>query len=190
MRWHRHVPRRIEERGFRVEKLASEHDLTSFISSNSELTRYLKEDALEDQGNKTSATHLLLSRSDEVLGYFTLLTDSLRLEYATPEGPLQGYRYSSIPALKIARLSAGRGMERRGLGTAMLDLSFSYLFEISNYAGCRVMTVDSKKGCEGFYEKYGFRRANLRRRNTIPMYLDVKSFLESKDRSREFSRVA
>lgn len=178
MKWHRHVARKTEWSHYRVETLTSKHDLTCFVSSNDELTRYLTDDALADQGNKTSVTHLLLTESDEIVGYFTLLTDSMKLGSIDPEGPLRAYPYRSIPALKIARMSVKIGKERRMLGTLMLSISFSFLFEITRYAGCRIMTVDSKRGCEGFYEKFGFKRASVQRKVTVPMYFDIRAFLE------------
>lgn len=163
---------------FRVERFTKEHDVSEFSSSNNELTRYLLEDALKDQSKRTSVTHLLSIGSGEIVGYFTLSTDSLKVDSIGPGITFQSYPYSSIPALKIARLSTNRGYERKGLGTKMVDLSFRYLFEVTRYAGCRVMTVDSKKGSEGFYEKCGFRKTRITRGDTVPMYLDIRPFIE------------
>lgn len=178
MKWQWHVKDKSEGVQFRVERLTLEHDISRFISSNCELTRYLREDAYADQSKRTSVTHLLVMESGEIIGYFTLLTDSIRVSSIGSGNNLRDYPYSSIPALKIARLSTSWDNERKGLGTEMLNLSFRYLFEITKYAGCRIVTVDSKNGCEGFYEKYGFRRTRLKRGDKVPMYLDVRPFIE------------
>jgi hypothetical protein len=40
-----------------------------------------------------------------------------------------------------------------------------------------MMTVDSKKGCEGFYEQLGFKKTTINKYYFTPMYLDVIYFL-------------
>lgn len=163
----------------RVEALRTTHNISSFVSSNGELTAYLVEDALKDQENKTAITHLMLTRTNEVVGYFTLVNDSVKVEVMSKEDRLDGYPYKSIPALKIARLSTHREREHEGIGSKMVTIAFSYLFEIVRYAGCRVMTVDSKKGCEGFYQRFGFNITNQTRDDHTPMYLDIGKFITS-----------
>jgi hypothetical protein len=59
----------------------------------------------------------------------------------------------------------------------MIKLALSYLFEILEYSRCRMMTVDSKKGCEGFYEQLGFKKTTINKYYFTPMYLDVIYFL-------------
>ncbi len=90
---------------------------------------------------------------------------------------MDGVEYSSVPALKIGRLSTHRDFEGKGYGSSMIEMAFSYLFRIHDYSGCRVMTVDSKKGCEGFYEHFGFKRASKKRDDSTPMYMDVSNIL-------------
>jgi len=41
---------------------------------------------------------------------------------------------------------------------------------ISEYVGCRFMTVDSKPEAAGFYEKFGFKTAQRHYTDTVPMY--------------------
>ncbi len=178
---------KAERPKYRVERISPKHDVSNFISPKKELTEYLVEDALEDQANKISVTYLLISDGDEVIGYFTLLNDSIRTANVKAKDVLDGYNYSSIPALKIGRLSTKVGYEKRGLGTEMLVLSFSYMFKITRYSGCRIMLVDSKSDCPGFYEKFGFKRTSARRDRSIPMYMDGGTYLkelESEDDGR------
>jgi predicted GNAT family N-acyltransferase len=159
--------------GFHVERLAEHHDIADFTSSNPELTKYLLEDALVDQRQFVSVTHLLFSEDGEILGYFTLLTDSIRIDKMDKNYIPDGHHYSSLPALKIGRLSTSKSHEREGWGTEMVSLCIDVLIEIRKDAGCKVMTVDSKSGCEGFYESIGFERTSNRRDGSTQMYLMV-----------------
>jgi hypothetical protein len=63
----------------------------------------------------------------------------------------------------------------------MIRYSFRYLFRILRYSGCRVMTVDSKKGCEGFYEGFGFKSTLKKREHVTPMYMDIGRFLKEQN---------
>ena len=67
----------------------------------------------------------------------------------------------------------------------MIALSFRYLFNILRYSGCRVMTVDSKKGYEGFYERFGFKTALKNKDNFTPMYMDIGRFMKEHDNESE-----
>lgn len=158
---------------YRVEILTPDHHISDFVSSDDDLTEYLLNDALDDGQYKTAITHLLIDSHDFVAGYFTLLNDSIRVEIIDKRDLIDGYEYRSLPALKIGRLSTHKDLERKGLGTLMLTISVSYVFEINNYSGCRIVTVDSKIGCEEFYEGFGFKRVDLKRDNFTPLYLDI-----------------
>jgi predicted GNAT family N-acyltransferase len=159
--------------GHHTERLTEHHIIANFASSDPELTKYLQENALDDQRRFVSVTFLLLTDDDEIIGYFTLLTDSIRVDKIDKNDIPDGHHYSSLPSLKIGRLSTNKDHEREGLGTEMVSNCIKFLYEIRNYAGCRVMTVDSKSGCEGFYETIGFERTSNRRDGSTPMYLMV-----------------
>ena len=150
------------------EVLSSSHD-ASFISSDADLTDYLHEVAWDDQVNKTAITHLLFY--DHILvGFFTLLNDSIKVNTIEDNDRIHGYVYRSLPAIKIGRLSVHRDHEKKGYGSEMLSLSLSYLFEVVKYSGCRIVTVDSKKGCEGFHSHFGFKMVKGRKDNYCPIW--------------------
>ena len=164
------------EQSIRIEILSKEHDIPGFISSSEELTCYFLEDALQDTLNKTAITHVLVNSDDQIVGFFTLLNGTIKCQEIEDADRLEGYNHASTPALKIGRLSAHRDHEGEGYGTKIIALSFRYMFNILRYSGCRVMTVDSKKGCEGFYERFGFKTALKRMDDFTPMYMDIGQF--------------
>ena len=172
------VRRAIAEQDISVEVLTKDHNISGFISSNRDLTEYLLENALDDTLNKTAITHVLLNKTDEIIGFFTLLNDRKRIQDMEYGDRIEGYKYRALPALKIGRISTHKDHEGEGLGSLMITITFSYLFNIIRYSGCRVVTVDSKNGCEGFYEKQGFKSTKEKKDDFSPMYMDTGVFMK------------
>lgn len=158
--------------------LIDEAQIAGFESSNNELTAYLHEDALRDRSILLATTHLMVDETGLAIGYFSLLTDSIKVRVIGNYTEIEGIEYASIPALKIGRLSCRMGYEGKGLGTEMIKVALSYLYEIIKYSGCRMMTVDSKKGCEGFYEHLGFKKTSNNKLHFTSMYLDISILLK------------
>ncbi|MDK2916087.1 MAG: hypothetical protein PWR25_644 [Euryarchaeota archaeon] len=63
----------------------------------------------------------------------------------------------------------------------MLLKTVAIAMRLSQYVGCRMITVDAKPMSEGFYLKYGFQRALMnKRKDTIPLYRDFyRSYQEA-----------
>ena len=147
--------------------------LDDFQSADDDLNNFLKDDAFNNQKSMLSVT-MLVYLNNILISYFSLTNDSIRKKLVHPEDGESDYPYSHYPALKIARLAVHREWEGKGTGTAMLIESVATAFTIAKYAGCRIITVDAKKESAGFYEKYGFKKANAdRETDTVPMYLDL-----------------
>jgi GNAT superfamily N-acetyltransferase len=66
-------------------------------------------------------------------------------------------RYSSLPAVKIARLGVQERYKRKGVGSALLNIT-KLLFLTNNRTGCRFITVDAYNTEEalGMYMKNYF----------------------------------
>ena len=60
------------------ETLTEKHDTSNFKTSNTDLNEFLINDALYKQKNKFNVTKLVIC-DDEIIGYFSLLTDTLVL---------------------------------------------------------------------------------------------------------------
>lgn len=63
-------------------------------------------------------------------------------------------RYSSLPAVKIARLGVQERYKRKGVGSALLNIT-KLIFLTNNRTGCRFITVDAYNTEEaiGMYQK-------------------------------------
>jgi GNAT superfamily N-acetyltransferase len=63
-----------------------------------------------------------------------------------------------MPAVKIGRLGINVLIQRRGIGTELLDF-IKYWFTHGNKTGCRFVIVDAynKENVINFYERNGFK---------------------------------
>ncbi|HLD54805.1 MAG TPA: GNAT family N-acetyltransferase [Candidatus Nanoarchaeia archaeon] len=180
-----------------IKELSETHKniLPNFCSFQEDLKEYLIDNALMHQLGLLSRTFLWFEKdSNKLMGYITICNDSIRL--SNIKRSLQkklrykGVPYSSLPALKIARICADDNFRRRGLGTLMMQFCLKISLEITKKSGCRFITLDSKHHKESdkdprlFYkEKWGFIEMKIseeekaKRENTTPMYLDLINFV-------------
>lgn len=64
---------------YKFETLTCEHDVSGFESESEDLNEFLKNDALNLQNDKLSITKLITC-DNELVGYVSLLTDSIPLK--------------------------------------------------------------------------------------------------------------
>lgn len=155
--------------------------LKTFSCYEKELVDFLLEDAYSNQTAGISVTYLILEKKGKSLvGYVSVLTDAINLE-----GELKAFfgskdiHYKSLPALKIGRVAVDDRFQGRGAGTYMMEFVINLADLIGENAGCRFITVDSKRNSDTgkdpihFYRKMGFQILKERKKGTIPMYLDL-----------------
>jgi GNAT superfamily N-acetyltransferase len=110
-------------------------------------------DAARDQSVGYSRTYLVKENETDVIAYFTLLADAIRLEDG--EGDSK-WAYKSAPAIKIARLGVRHDRRRRGIGGQMLALIKVYAFEIGERIGVRYLTLDAVGPMIDWYKNQDF----------------------------------
>lgn len=85
-------------------------------------------------------------------------------------------RYSALPGVKIARLGVQKGYKRKGVGSALLNIT-KLLFLTNNRTGCRFITVDAYNTEEaiGMYRKnyFAFMTDTDKDNETRIMYYDL-----------------
>jgi len=155
--------------------LAEGSNLTSFQCNNDDLNDFLKRDAFRGQNSRISATRLVYWNTI-LIGFFTLVNDTLTVEAVEACDGEPEYEYGKYPAIKIARLATHGDYERRDIATNMLLKIFIMVKRISKHSGCRMITVDSYPDAVGFYQRKGFKRAQLKEKDTIPLYMDFHKF--------------
>ena len=156
------------------------NSITNFECYEKELESFLKEDALENQKQGISKTYLFFYENN-LVGYVTLLTDTLRLEGELREFfKSKDILYKTLPAIKIGRLAVDDKFQRQGIGKNILEYALILTKMISQeYVGCRFLIVDAKRNQDHskdsvhFYKRFGFRTLKERSKGTLPMYLDI-----------------
>jgi len=139
-----------------VEYLRDRHDISFFCCSDDDLNDFLKSDAKKSQEDLISRTYLCLG-GDSILGYLTLVTDTIEVKLIEKDDSVEGYPYPRYPAIKIARLAVDEKFEGRGIGRFLLFWATGKVYQLSKEVGCRYITLDSKRESLTFYEKFGFK---------------------------------
>jgi len=153
-------------------------NLTSFESTNADLNDFLKNDALVDQEWMVSKTYLCCLKKS-ITGYITLVTDTLEVKVVDEKDGIKGYPYHKYPCVRIARLAVDKTFERRGIGRFLMLAAIGMAIDVSSKIGCRYITVDSKPGSVGFYEKHGFKLIDKYKDSDFPkMYLNMYPIIE------------
>ena len=97
-----------------------------FIHLNPNLMNFSKDDALDNQNNLIFVTRLVF-RKGNLVGYFTLINDSIEVRTVEECDREESYHFRKYPALKIARLATHSDYERFGVGRSMLAEALHHL---------------------------------------------------------------
>ena len=147
---------------YRFETLTKDHDLSNFECDSEDLTNFLKDDALTQQKRKLNLTKLIIC-DDELIGYVSLLTDTIPLKDIRDEETRKDIKNQlnitskkrKLPAIKIGRLAIDKKYSKQGLGSEIL---MSILFNIKNLAessvGLRFVTVEGYDKAYNFYVEH------------------------------------
>jgi len=146
----------IPERELGIVLLSPRYDLSPFDSGDAELNDFLKHDALREQNEFLSKTHLCFYR-DRVAGFISMAADSVQVnkDKLDPCQVVNDCGYPAYPRILIARLAVDRRLHGYGVGSHLLSLAIGYA--MNSPLGCRYLAVDSKEDALGFYEAFGFR---------------------------------
>jgi GNAT superfamily N-acetyltransferase len=169
----------VENKDITIEPISDKHKsvISSFTTYEPDLKDFLVEDAISNQNNRISKTFLMFYKTN-LVGYVTLLCDSLRVE-----GEIKGYckskniPYKTLPAIKIGRLAVDDNFLKKGFGTRLLHLAYTYAKD--NSCGCRFLILDAKRNKDKskdslhFYKKMNFLVLKERFKGTTPMYFDL-----------------
>lgn len=128
---------------------------------------FLREEALEDQEKGLSRTYLFID-NDKLIAYLSLCNDAIRLEFE--ERNDMELRYTTIPAVKVARLAVSTEYQGNGIGKEALQFAIYVSQMVRDYSGVVFLTLDCYEHRVGYYEQFGFQR-NLYQ----PVMLDYDS---------------
>jgi predicted GNAT family N-acyltransferase len=185
------------------EILNEKHDLSNFECDSNDLTNFLKNDALKQRDMNLNLTQLVIC-DNEIVGFFSLLTDTLKLKTLENNNlkkeiklELDISENNEIPAIKIGRLAIDKKYSKKGLGSHILrNILLSILNLSKTKVGLRFVTVDAYATALNFYVKknnFSSRKSDtetlkkidkIKKQNpnrSFILYLDLKDINCSKD---------
>lgn len=122
-----------------------------------EMENFLKEEAFEEQEKGLNTTHLFIDREiGKIAAYVSLCNDSIGLELK--ERDEMGLTYTTVPALKIARLAVANEYQGKGMGKSLIQFSAYMGRKIKELSGLAFLTLDCYEHRVSFYESVGFVR--------------------------------
>jgi hypothetical protein len=116
-------------------------DFSKFKCEKQEFADYLRSKAPEDDKNNIAKVWVFVSREREVLGYVTLIMSQLSRSFHHELGKLTTHNY--VPAILISEMAGHIDYAGRGVGRIMLGWVVSLALDLSQYAACRLVIVES-----------------------------------------------
>ena len=150
-------------------------DFSDFDCGDADLNDFLKSDALRDSRNYFSSTHLAIYNG-EVIGFFSLVTDTIHLKQNLRNSFSINYPYGRlIPALKIGRLARSLKYRGCGVGKILMTKIIHIACETAKKVSFRIISVDAKNTEEAFrlYRESGFVQGPSRPDHETAFYLDA-----------------
>ena len=142
----------------KIDRLSRVYDVSKFECKDGDLNDFIRNDAFTYQEKKLATTTLFIY-NDEIIGFFSASSDSLKLKYEEKKNHnIHEKKIQEFPAIKIARLARDTKYAKLGLGANILRIAIGYILECSDMVAVRFVTVDAYPDKVGFYEKFGFVR--------------------------------
>lgn len=136
-----------------IEPLTREHNRKSFDCGDEDVTRFLREKAMQDHERDLSRTMALIDPEESpkrIIGYHTLVMTQVKQEEIPNDRP----RITrGIPVILLGQLGVDVKYQGRGLGDILLMDVQARTDEISRKVGIRALMLDARN--ERLAEWYG-----------------------------------
>lgn len=142
-----------------IEPLSREHDRKTFNCGDDEVTRFLREKALQDQEGDLSRTMVLCGEGASplrILGFHTLVMSRVKQEEIPDDKP----RITrAIPVILLGQIGIDQTLQGEGYGDLLLMDVQARVHEISNKVGIRALMLDARNEyLASWYAKHDFIR--------------------------------
>ncbi len=138
------------------------------IKHSQDMENFLHHEAFDEQEKGLSRTYLFVDAEEKLIAYLSLCNDAIRLEFEERDN--MNLPYTTIPAIKIARLAVDVRNQGQGIGNEALQFAIFIAQTVRDYSGVVFLTLDCYEHRVSYYEKFGFQR-NLYQ----PVVLDYDS---------------
>lgn len=143
-----------------IRSLLESDDRSDFDSGDSELDRFFRRFAGQNQFRHQIGATYVAAQEDRILGFATVSPGSLEMD-EIPLSERKALPRYPLPILRLARLAVDRSTQGMGVGPELLRFVLGLAVRLAKDFGCIGVLVDAKPGAAGFYEKYGFVRTEL-----------------------------
>lgn len=150
-----------------------------------EMEDFLKNEAWLEQEKGLNTTYLWIdTERSEIISYISFCNDSIRLDLE--ERDALSLSYTTIPALKIARLAVSNKYQGNGIGKKLIQFAAYVGVKIRIYSGLAFLTLDCYEHRVSFYESAGFVKNTIQPiqlpyDSPISMRLVLDTYLENVD---------
>ena len=159
--------------------LEKSHNRKAFDCGKELLNNYLKQQAKQDVKKKLSVCFVLIDKSNDVKGYYTLSNSSIpQIDIPKEFSRRIPNSYSNIPVTLLGRLAIDKSIFRQGYGEYLLmdALKESYIVS-KNVIGSIAVIVDPiDDEAISFYKKYDFILLPNSGKMFLPMNIISKLF--------------
>ena len=104
------------------------------LSQLMQMNDFLKNDALSDKKGLVSKTYLCCWKKT-IVGYISMVTDTLEVKVVYEEDGLKDYQYHKYPCARIVRLAVDKTFERRGIGRFLMLSAIGMALDVSSKIG-------------------------------------------------------
>jgi GNAT superfamily N-acetyltransferase len=166
-----------------IEKLAKEHDVSSFDCGKAPLNDWLKRFALTNQQNDSARTYVV-HRSNKIVGYYSLTAGSVRKEESSARIG-KGLANHPIGVILLARLAVDKSERGSGLGKRLLADALLRCVEAADMIGARAILVHAiDDEAAAFYRKFGFEASPLDPKQLMLLMKDLRATLKAHEIQR------
>ena len=163
-----------------IRPLRPEDDRQSFASGDTDLDRFFRKYAGQNQFRLHIGTTYVAVSGPDILGFITVAAASITIDDLPVRVRKRLPRYP-LPALRIARVAVAQSARDQGIGKRLLRFALRLAQEMTERMGCVGVVVDAKADAVDFYERCGFESLDViagrlpHHPSPHPMFLPVGS---------------
>lgn len=165
----------------KVHKYIRQFKRDNFDCGKVPLNNYIKRNVTKDVKNGSCTCFVIINDKEEVIGYYTLSTESIPIEDAPPEYQKK-IKYQYVPVILLGRLAIDKSYFGQGLGKVMLVNSLKRSLDVAiNHVGAVAVIVDPiDEEAKQYYLKFGFSSLEDSGRMFMSMKTIANAFKQSK----------
>ncbi len=128
-----------------------------FDCGKESLNNYIQKNVTKDVKNGTCTCFIIKNKDKEVIGYYTLSTESIPIEDAPPQFQRK-IKYQYVPVILLGRIAIDKNHFGKGLGKFLLVNSLIRSLDVArNHVGAVAVIVDPiDEEAKQYYLKFGF----------------------------------